>query len=98
MKLPLLVLAAAGTLGLALTAPKPAEAGQVFVDVHFGLPAAVVSPVVTYEPAVIYRPRVIVPPPAVYYRTYPHYRWHDYRWHERRIAEVRTDHGRWGRY
>jgi hypothetical protein len=71
MKAPLFVLAAAGALGLTLVVPNRAQAGQVFVDLHIGLPIVVHRPHVVYEPVVAYRPRVICPPPVVHDR--PHH-------------------------
>ncbi len=73
MKASLFVLATAGALALTLAAPNQAQAGQIFVDLHIGLPVVVHRPHVVYEPVVVYRPRVIYAPPAVHYRHHSHY-------------------------
>ncbi|MFL6624153.1 MAG: hypothetical protein ACJ8NR_16310 [Sulfurifustis sp.] len=77
MKTPLIMLAAAGSLALALGTPKPAQAGQISVDVQIGIPGVVVSaPAVVYPPTVVYAPAVAYRPcpPVVYYSPYPYYR------------------------
>jgi hypothetical protein len=93
MKPSIVVATAAGLLALALTAPRPAHAAQVFVDLSIGVPAVVVPPRVVYEPVVVYQPRIITPPPVVYY--YPHHHHYHryygagfYRSHEIHRAEV----------
>ena len=82
MKTAIIAVAGAGLLGLALTAPKPAQAAQVFVDLHFGIPVVTQRPRVVYEPVVVYRPRVVTPPPVVYYHPHHYYPHHYYRHHE----------------
>lgn len=82
MKKPLLLLAAAGTLALAVAVPNTARAGgHVSVNVHIGVPVPAYRPHVVYgpvyyQPIVVYRARPIYRPPAVYYR--PAY--HDHRY------------------
>ena len=61
MKLPLLAVAAAGTLGLALAAPSDAQAGKVIVDVHFGIPVLPVRVVHAPPRRVIHVPVVVHP-------------------------------------
>ena len=77
MKPSIIAVVASGFLGLAFTTPKPAQAAQVFVDFHIGVPAVVTPPShIVYEPVVVYRPRVVTPPPVVYY---PRHYYHPYR-------------------
>src|SRR5256885_340827 len=87
MKTAIIAVAGAGLLGLALTAPKPAEAAQVFVDLHFGVPVVAPRPRVVYEPVVVYRPRVVTPPHVVYYRPHHYYQPHHYNPHYGTVVE-----------
>ncbi|GEM_PF-5648690 len=80
MKTSLLLLAAAGMLGVAAAAPGEAQAGQVRVNIDIGVPAVVYRPRVVYQPVVAYRARSICPPPVIYYRPHAHYR-SDREWH-----------------
>lgn len=77
MKTSLIMLAAAGSLALAFGVAKPAQAGQISVDIQIGVPGVVVSaPAAVYPPAVVYAPAVTYRPcpPVVYYSPYPYYR------------------------
>lgn len=82
MKTPLLLLAAVGTLVAAVALPQDAQAGQVSLNIHIGVPVVptyrprVIYEPVLYQPAIAYRPRAICPPPPVYYR--PAYSEHRY--------------------
>lgn len=80
-----LLLAAAGALVATAAVPNDAQAGQVSLNIHIGVPVVpayrprVVYEPVIYQPIIAYRPRTIYPPPAVYYR--PAY--HDHRYYGR---------------
>lgn len=82
MKKSLLLLAAVGTLAATVAVPTAAQAGQVSLNIHIGVPVVpIYRPRVIYEPAVYqpviaYRPRAIYPPRVVYYR--PAYPEHHY--------------------
>ncbi|MFL6652028.1 MAG: hypothetical protein ACJ8J7_12160 [Sulfurifustaceae bacterium] len=96
MKTSLIMLAAAGSLALALGTPKSAQAGQVAVDIHIGIPGVVVSaPAFVYPPAAVYSPAVAYRPypPVVYYSPYPYYRpAYGTRYHHGHYAPVYSSH------
>jgi hypothetical protein len=72
----IITLAATAAMGLALITPTNAEAGQVQVNVHLGVPTVAHHARVTYRPVVVYHPHVI-------YRPTRHFRHRYYHGHDR---------------